>query len=175
MVINKINKMKSSTTSRTKVLDSRQDLKNLEVSNIHPIRMNKRGENFLQENVVYIILFLIFLIIGMAFLYKYQNNVYFWEQYYSYTIAKTINNAQVGDKVELNFDKAVELARKSGIAEVNSIVSVDNVKKDIGISLQIGKKTTYPFLRNYNIDNVLVDNSVEGYILKFSVNKGEVK
>jgi hypothetical protein len=145
------------------------------ISNIHSRRMDKKGESYLETNLIYIILFIIFMITGMAFLYKYQNNVYFWEQYYSYTIAKSVNNAQVGDRVELIFNKAVELARKEGIADYKNIVSVDNVKKEIGVSLQKGKKTVYPFLRNYNIDNVIVEEEIKGYVLKFSVISGGVK
>lgn len=133
---------------------------------------NKRGESYLEENVVYIVLFILFLMSGMAFLYKYQNNVYFWEQYYSYTIAKSINNAQVGDRVELNFDKAVELAKKEGIADYKQTVVFDNVKKEAGVGLQKGKKTVYSFLRNYNIENVIVEEDINGYFLKFSVVSG---
>lgn len=136
---------------------------------------NKKGTSFLQENLVYILLFLLFLLAGMTFIYRYENNVYFWEQYYSYTIAKAINNAHVGDRIELNFDKAVQLAGKEGIADVNNIVSFDNNGKVVGVSFQKGRKSIYPFLRDYNIDNVVVENSINGYILKFSVNKGGVK
>lgn len=135
---------------------------------------DKKGESYLEGNVVYIILFILFMITGMAFLYKYQNNVYFWEQYYSYTIAKSVNNAQPGDRVELIFDKAVELARKEGIVDYKNIVSVDNSKKEIGVSLQKGKKTVYPFLRDYNIYNVIVEEDIKGYFLKFSVSAGGV-
>ncbi|MEK6910896.1 MAG: hypothetical protein AABW82_03915 [Nanoarchaeota archaeon] len=145
----------------------------MEINKIKGI--NNKGEGYLEENVIYIILFILFLMSGMAFLYKYQNNVYFWEQYYSYTIAKSVNNAQVGDRVELNMDRAVELSRKEGIADYKQIVSFDNVKKEVSVSLQKGKKTSYSFLRNYDINDVLIEEDINGYFLKFSVGAGGIK
>lgn len=56
-MVNK-NKMKSSTTSRTKVLDSRQDLKNLEVSNIHFKKMNKKGFLRILEAIIAVLIIL---------------------------------------------------------------------------------------------------------------------
>ncbi len=136
---------------------------------------NKKGESYLEGNVIYIILFILFLMSGMAFLYKYQNNVYFWEQYYSYTLAKSVNNAQIGDRVELNIDRAIELSRKEGIADYKSIISFDNFKKEVVVSLQKGKKTNYNFLRDYNINDVLIEEDINGYFLKFSVGSGGLK
>ena len=136
-------------------------------------KLGKKGDSYLEGNLVYIILFILFLVAGMAFIYKYENNVYFWEQYYSYTISKVINSAEVGDRIELNVDKAVELSRKDGIARASGIFSFDNTRKEVIVSLQKGKKTFYPFLRNYNIDEIIVDDSIKGFVLKFKVNKGD--
>ncbi|MDO8564300.1 MAG: hypothetical protein Q7R87_04785 [Nanoarchaeota archaeon] len=146
----------------------------MEINKINRIN-NKRGESYLEGNVVYIILFILFLMSGMAFLYKYQNNVYFWEQYYSYTIAKSVNNAQVGDRVELNMGRSIELANKEGIADYKKLVSFDNTKKEVVVSLQKGKKTTYSFLRNYNVNDVIIEEDIKGYFLKFSVGAGGLK
>ena len=50
--------MKFSKTSRTKILESRQDLKNLEVSNIHSRRMDKRGFLRILEAILAVLIIL---------------------------------------------------------------------------------------------------------------------
>lgn len=137
------------------------------------IKINKRGESYLEENLIYIVLFVLFLAMGFAYLNKYQNNAYFQEQYYSYSVAKAINMAQPGDRIELNMDRAIETARKEGIAKFDNIFVFDNLKKEVGVSLQKGKVTIYPFLRDYTINEVSVEDSINGFVLNFKVEGGE--
>lgn len=136
-------------------------------------KMNKKGGiGMMVGNIIFIVLTIIVVIFAVTAVYKYQNGGFLWEQYYSYSIAKMVNEAKVGDRIEMNMDKAVEVAQKNGIAEIDKIVKFDNEKKEVLVSFQLGKATAFPFLRNYNIEGFPVQDSAKGYVLVFNVKGG---
>jgi len=130
---------------------------------------SKRGASYLEENLVYIVVFIIFFLIAASFIYRYQDNSLFKEQYYSYSISKAIDSSRPGDRIEINMDKAVETARKGGIAKSSEIVSIDNEKKLIYVSLQNGKKTAYSFYRNYKVESLGISDGINGRILVLNI------
>ena len=136
-------------------------------------KMNKKaGVGMTMGNLIFIILIVLVTIFAVTSIYRYQNGAFLWEQYYSYSVAKVVNEAKVGDRIELNMDKAVEIAKKNGIAELSKIILFDNDKKEVIVSFQSGRGTAFQFLRNYNIEFFPVEDSAKGYILVFNVKEG---
>ena len=86
----------------------------------------KRG-NILVENIIFIILNLIFLAILILFLLKQGSGAIVLEQSYAKQIALLIDSAKPGMLIKLEMGQAKEFAEKNGI-DFNEIVKInDNV------------------------------------------------
>jgi len=91
--------------------------------------MNKKGDTFLQENVIFILLNLVFLSILLLFLYSRGNGAIVLEQSYAKNIALLIDASTPIMEMKLDMSKAFDLAEKNGIPR-NEIVTIqDNLIK----------------------------------------------
>lgn len=132
----------------------------------------RKGTSYLEGNVVYLVFLLVFAVLAMVFLLRYENGAWFWEQYYSYNIARAINQADEGGEFVLDMDHAVEIARKNGLKEFENLVFVDSEKQEVKVSLQEGKYTIYPYTRNVEVLSVELADSPRGYKLSIVTEAG---
>lgn len=109
--------------------------------------MNKRG-TILIENVVFIILNVLFLSILILFLLKQGSGIIVLEQAHSKQIAMLIDSAKPVMEIKLDMEKAMKLAEERGI-DFNSVVKIDeNVVK---VKLGEGDGYSYAFFNDVTV------------------------
>jgi len=91
----------------------------MEIVNSFP---NKRG-TILVENVVFIILNLVFLGILILFIMKQGSGAVVLEQSYAKQIALLVDSAKPGMKISLNMKEAIELAEKNNVLDKMILVN----------------------------------------------------
>ncbi|MEJ2497249.1 MAG: hypothetical protein P8Y43_07230 [Sulfurovaceae bacterium] len=108
--------------------------------------MNKRG-NILVENVVFIILNLIFLSIIVLFLMNQGDGKIVLEEMYAKEIALVIDYSKPIMTIKVDLSKAKEIAEENGIS-FDNVVSVNNDEKKVTIKLDKGEGYSYYFFMN---------------------------
>lgn len=117
----------------------------------------KKG-NILMENVVYILLILLFFGIMFVFVYRQASNVSLIEESAAKQIALVIDAAKPGTQIVLNFNKIIEKKHDDFHGET---VRIDNVNKFVKVQLSAKSGFSYGFFNNINIQYSLNE---EGYL-----------
>ncbi|MAH06831.1 hypothetical protein CMI38_01110 [Candidatus Pacearchaeota archaeon] len=129
--------------------------------------MNKRGQDLINENVVFTIIVVVFIVALFIFISRSGSQATLYEQTYAKEIALIIDRAEVGMEIELEMFDAFKLARKNNFE--GRIVNIDNGANQVNIRLYDAKG--YDFYYFNDIDVVWdldVDNRL--LILKFAEN-----
>ncbi len=101
--------------------------------------INKRG-NILTQNIIFIILNLVFLSILVIFLFSKMDNAALLEEKYAKQIALILDSAKPGMRIFLNMEDAIKIAEKEN-QDLKKIVSVqDNV-----VTVQLREKGSYSY------------------------------
>jgi hypothetical protein len=108
---------------------------------------NKRGE-ILIENIVFIILNMIFLTILVLFLLKQGTGTVLLEDAYSKQIALLIDSAKPGMILKLNMEDGFEVAKSKGV-DFSKVVSVN--KNFILVKLSEKGGQEYPFFNDVEV------------------------
>ncbi|MBU4069721.1 MAG: hypothetical protein KJ646_01955 [Nanoarchaeota archaeon] len=125
--------------------------------------MKKRG-NILTENIIFIILNLVFFTILILFVFKQGAGAIILEQSYAKQIALLIDSSQPSMLLKLNMEKAKKLAEKNGIPFEDVVQIKNNI---IQIKLSKNSGYTYSFFNNVDVSPPYVSEEVY-YI--FSIN-----
>lgn len=88
--------------------------------------MNKKGE-ILIENVIFIVLNLLFLMILMLFLFRQGDGAIVLEQSYAKNIALVLDSAKPVMEIQVNMEKAFEVADKNNVARDDVVKIKDNL------------------------------------------------
>lgn len=104
----------------------------------HFLNMNKRG-TFVIEDVILVILVIVFVTIIMVFVSKQSSNVYIKEEMAAKEIALAIDSARAGTEVKIHFEEYLD-KMEEGI--VNPI-KIDNDKNEVVV--QLSEKTGYRY------------------------------
>ncbi len=88
-------------------------------------RGNKRGE-LLVQNIIFILLNLMFLAIMVAFLIKQSSGAAFLEESYSKQIALMIDSAKPGSIITFNMEKALKVTEREEYPFENAVRVEDN-------------------------------------------------
>ncbi len=115
---------------------------------------NKRGENILLENVVFIVIIVLFISVLVFFILRQGQGAVIIEDIYSKKIALMIDAAKPGMEIELNAKSLFDVAEKNGMNK-NNVVSIDGNNVVVKAS-EKGRKD-YGFF-----NDVSVDVSVDG-------------
>ena len=128
--------------------------------------MKKKG-TILVENVVFIILNLLFLSVLVLFLVNQGSGAIVLEQTYAKQIAMLVDSAQPVMLIKIDMAKGKKLAEKKGI-DFNNVVSIDG--NIVTVKLSEGKGYTYAFFNDVDVGHYAeVDEGM--YIL--TINKKE--
>jgi len=100
---------------------------------------NKRGE-ILVENVLFIILNVIFISILIFFLFKQSSGAALLEQTYSKQIALMIDSAKPAMEIKLNMEKAQKIAEKNKIDFKDTVSITGNV-----VNIKLSQKGWYEY------------------------------
>jgi hypothetical protein len=90
------------------------------------IKENKKG-TILFENVIFIVLNILFLTILILFLYKQGNGAIVLEQSYAKNIALLIDSAKPITEIKFNMEDAFKLAEKNGVAREEIVNITENI------------------------------------------------
>ena len=139
----------------------------------------KRGKkaNILTENVIFLVLNLLFLSLLMVFLLRQGGGIIVLEQSYAKEIALIIDSARPGETLFLNMDDAMKKAEKIGEVEKNETVKIN---KNI-VTVRLSEKSGYSYSffnappKNYYFDSLQDKKHLrsKGYFFIFSENKNE--
>ncbi len=121
--------------------------------------INKKG-NILTENIIFIILNLVFLSILIIFLFSKMGATAVLQEKYAKQITLILDSAEPGMIISINMKDAIKIAKKEN-RDLNSVISIqDNVVK-----VQLGEKGdySYSFFNDIDVSVHLNTSSVEEY------------
>ncbi len=124
-------------------------------------KRNNHGK-VLMENVVFIILNVMFLMILVLFISKSGQGASLLEETYSKQISLLIDSAKPGMTIVLNMEKAREIAEKNGLEFEEIIFSRDNL---ITVKLDENSGHSYSYFNKINI-NLYPDSEINSYVIK---------
>jgi len=109
----------------------------------------KRGEGtILVENIIYLILNLLFFAILIIFLIKQSSGAALLEQTYSKKVALLIDQAKPGMIIKLNLEKGMNIANSNKITPQELLVIEDNFVK---VTLSKGGGQEYHFFNDLDV------------------------
>ncbi len=117
---------------------------------------NKRGETFVAENLVFIILNIVFLAILVFFIVRQGNGAIQTEEQYAKQIALMIDSARPEMELTLNMDSAKKISDKNGIL-FDKIVSLEGNMVRVRLSDKGGYE--YSFFNNVNVESYYPDGN----------------
>ena len=124
-------------------------------------KRNNHGK-VLMENVVFIILNVMFLMILVLFISKSGQGASLLEETYSKQISLLIDSAKPGMTIVLDMEKAREIAEKNGLEFEEIIFSRDNL---ITVKLDENSGHSYSYFNKINI-NLYPDSEINSYVIK---------
>jgi hypothetical protein len=110
--------------------------------------ISKKG-NILTENIIFIILNLVFLSILIIFLFSKMGAAAVLEEKYAKQIALILDSAEPGMAIYLNMEDAIKIAKKEN-RDLNNVISIQNNV----VSVQLREKGGY----SYSFFNDVVDD-----------------
>jgi hypothetical protein len=126
---------------------------------------NKRGDEMLLENVIFLILNLAFLTILILFLYEQGTGAIVLEQSYAKNIALLIDSGKPITEMKLNMQYAFDLAVENGVAR-EDIVKIDGNIITVKLSAKGGYK--YSFFNNVDATSYPDIFPEKNYIIKIN-------
>jgi len=125
---------------------------------------NRRG-NILIENVIFIILNVVFLAILAGFIYKQGNGVTVLEQSYAKNIALLIDSAKPITEMTLSMEDAFKLAKKNKIPNEEIVTINGNI-----VTVKLSSDSGYQYSFFNNVDATAYPDIFpkENYIIKIN-------
>ena len=113
--------------------------------------MNKRGTGeILTNNLIYIILFLVFFMLMFYFVVGFQDGSSVWEEFYAKEIVKIVNEAEPGTEIYLDVTALTKIAFKHGKSR-NEIITFNNLQNSVIVSLTSKSGTSFNFFNDVDI------------------------
>jgi hypothetical protein len=126
------------------------------------------GTETLWDNIIYLILLVLFLAPAFIFLMGQMNGASVWSDYYAKELTKIINLAEPGDQITINVHKATEIAQKKGL-NFNEIFDFDNPNNQVCVKLSPGKSACYHFFNDVDVIEPQVKLGTPENILIFEI------
>ncbi len=125
-------------------------------------KISKKG-NILTENIIFIVLNLIFLTILMLFLFSKMGTGAVLEEKYSKQIALILNSAKPGMRIHINMEDAIDEAKKElGEDKIGELVAING--NIVTVKLKEGKGYSYSFFNNVDATAYLDTADNVGYV-----------
>ena len=134
--------------------------------------MNKKGVGeILTNNIMYLILFLVFFMLMFYFVLGFQDGSSVMEEFYAKEISKIVNGAEPNTEIYLDVTKLTEIAFGKGKSK-NEIIRFDNVKNEIVVSVTPNSGAAFNYFNDVDIINSrieLISGGLETNRLYFKV------
>ncbi|MEK6872990.1 MAG: hypothetical protein AABW90_03180 [Nanoarchaeota archaeon] len=111
--------------------------------------MNKKATNTLLENLVFILLVIVFISIMYFAITRAGSQSILYEQIYAKQIALMIDKAKPGMEFELDTFEMQRIARKNNF--LGNLVNIDNDKNKVNVKLIDGNGYNYYFFNDVNV------------------------
>ncbi len=131
--------------------------------------MRKRG-TILIENVIFIILNLVFITILVLFLFRQGSGAIVLEQSYAKNIALLIDSSKPVMEMKLNMEDAMNLAEKNGVSREEIVKINDNI---ITVKLSSKGGYQYSFFNKVDVTSYPDVLPEKNYIIKINGYKNE--
>ncbi len=116
---------------------------------------NKRANEPLMNQIIFIIIIIAFAVIMMAFIVRYGNQSAIKEEVYAKQIALAIDKTRSGTNIVMDVSSIYKDGRKNKIE--NGLIIIDNNANSVNIRLSSGKGYSFAFFNSnpivWNIDN----------------------
>ncbi|MEM3405541.1 MAG: hypothetical protein QW117_01040 [Candidatus Pacearchaeota archaeon] len=123
--------------------------------------MNKKGQQLLEENIIFLILNMIIFVTLLIFVYNSSNGKLIDEQYYAKEIALLINSAEPNTTIYFDLSylyKKYEKEIEKGILKKENLIKINNEKGIVYFSLNPQTYYSYYFFNNVKINTYFEDN-----------------
>ena len=130
--------------------------------------MRKKRGTILLENVIFIILNLVFLMILIVFLFRQGNGAIVLEQSYAKNIALLIDSAKPVMEMKLNMEDAMNLAEKNGVARDEIVKISGNI---VTVKLSRDGGYSYSFFNDVDVTSYPDLYPEKNYIIKINALK----
>ena len=129
-------------------------------------KRNRKG-NLLTENIIFIILNLVFLSILILFLFSRTGDAAGMEERYAKQIALILDSAKPGMQISLDMEDAIEKARNElGEENIENIVAIqDNV---VNVRISEGAGYSYSFFNDIELSSYYLDEMNNQYVFFIS-------
>lgn len=116
--------------------------------------MNKKADimGIVGDNVIYIILLILFFIGMLFFVYSKSNGANIYEDYYAKEIAKMIDMAKPGDDFAIDIKQVSLVAQKNKMGNYEEIFSFNNIKNEVCVKLTSAKGRCFSYFNNVSVD-----------------------
>jgi len=128
--------------------------------------INKKG-NILTENIIFIILNLVFLSILIIFLFSKMGAAAVLEEKYAKQIALILDSAEPVMIISINMEDAIKIAKKEN-RDLNNIVSIQN--NVLHVQLREKGGYSYSFFNDIDPSIYLNTSSIKEYIIFIDYN-----
>jgi len=134
---------------------------------------NKAKSNILWDNVIYLLILVLFIAMISTYIWLQMNGTGVWSQYYSKEIVKVINLASPGDEISLDVHKATEVADENRVP-FEEIFTFDTTQNELCVKLSLGRKTCYSYLNEVNVTEDKIQLASPVNILTFKIQEKNV-
>jgi hypothetical protein len=112
--------------------------------------MKKKGEAFLEYNLVFMILVVIFLVFGVLLIVRYESYTAFYEQVYAKQLALVIDKAEPGMTMEIDITPLMNSATKNRFS--GTVVNIDNNEQTVSVHLIEGTGYSHQYFNDVAIE-----------------------
>ena len=118
---------------------------------------NKKGEEpGVFDNVIFIILNLVFFLAMMFFIFRASSGAMVYEQAYAKEIALLLDESKANTTFIIDMTEGVQIAEKS--KKTSEIVSINNLNKEVSVSLIEGEGYKFNYFSDYNVSYRMNNN-----------------
>lgn len=130
--------------------------------------MKDRKGTILVENIIFILLNLMFIVILTLFVYRQGSGAIVLEQSYAKNIALLIDSAKPASELILNMEEGFDLAEKNGISREEIVQIEDNI-----VTVKLTKDSGYQYSFFNNVDATTYPDIFpdKNYIIKINAYK----
>lgn len=116
-------------------------------------KMNKKAQSssMLMNNIIYVIILVIFAVGMMMFIYSKMNGAAVWQDFYAKDIVKMIDSAKPGESFIINVQGATEIAKANKVSDFEKIFQFDNLKNQVCVQLGTGKASCFRYFNEVSI------------------------
>jgi len=118
-------------------------------------KISKRG-NILTENIIFLVLNLLFVMILILFIFSRMGSATVLEERYAKQIALSLDSAEPGMRIHIGMEKAINKAKKElGEESLDDLVKING--NLVTVRLQEGSGYTYSFFNDVDVASPYLD------------------